>query len=96
MTEIGHGSNVRNVGTIAEYDAEKQEFVINTPDDSARKFWIGNSYIGGNNTTVVFARLLLKGKDYGVHAFVTKVIYQNLVFVVVPFLSFILLHSLFH
>ncbi len=37
MTEIGHGSNVQSLGTVATYDAATQEFVITTPDDLSRK-----------------------------------------------------------
>src|ERR1700751_3346984 len=37
MTETGHGSDVQSIRTTATYDAERQEFVVNTPDDDARK-----------------------------------------------------------
>ncbi len=43
MTELGHGSNVQGVGTKAVYDRESQEFVINTPSDIDRKWWIGHA-----------------------------------------------------
>ena len=43
MTETGHGSNVQELGTTATYDAETQEFVVHTPDDDARKDYIGNA-----------------------------------------------------
>jgi acyl-CoA oxidase len=42
MTEMGHGSNVRDIETQAIYDKSTQEFIINTPTNSATKFWIGN------------------------------------------------------
>jgi acyl-CoA oxidase len=42
MTEMGHGSNVRELETMATYDKETEEFIINTPTTTATKFWIGN------------------------------------------------------
>ena len=35
------GSNVRGLETTATYDADKQEFVLNTPTVTAHKFWPG-------------------------------------------------------
>src|SRR3712207_7313660 len=43
MTETGHGSNVQQLGTTATYDRETQTFVVHTPDESARKDYIGNA-----------------------------------------------------
>ncbi|OAY80584.1 Acyl-coenzyme A oxidase 3, peroxisomal [Ananas comosus] len=43
MTELGHGSNVRGIETIATYDKSSGEFVINTPCESAQKYWIGGA-----------------------------------------------------
>lgn len=43
MTELGHGSNVMGIETTATYDPTTQEFVINTPSDSASKYWIGGA-----------------------------------------------------
>ncbi len=67
MTEVGHGSNVRGIGTVAEFDAETDEFIIDTPNDQSMKFWIGNSAESGTHT-VVFAQLHTQGKNQGVHA----------------------------
>src|SRR3954454_18245724 len=41
MTETGHRSHVQALGTTATYDAEAEEFVVHTPDDEARKDYIG-------------------------------------------------------
>jgi acyl-CoA oxidase len=69
MTETGHGSNVQALGTAATYDAARGEFVISTPDDSARKDYIGNAALHAQ-AAVVFAQLEVAGEGHGVHAFV--------------------------
>jgi len=72
MTEYGHGSNVREIETTARYDPESEEFVINTPDDAARKEWIGNAAAHGRLATV-FAQLQIEDVEYGVHAFLVPI-----------------------
>ncbi len=72
MTETGHGSNVQALGTTATYDAETAEFVIRTPDVSARKDYIGNAAEHGR-MAVVFAQLTIKDESQGVHAFVVPI-----------------------
>ncbi|AKJ01384.1 acyl-coenzyme A oxidase [Archangium gephyra] len=67
MSELGHGSNVRDVETLARYDAERGEFVVHTPSESARKEWIGNAAQHARVATV-FAQLEVKGERHGVHA----------------------------
>ncbi len=72
MTELGHGSNVRNVETTATYDAERDGFVVDTPTLMSRKEWIGNAAVDGVLATV-FAQLIIAQKEYGVHAFVVPI-----------------------
>ncbi|MFL6173861.1 MAG: acyl-CoA dehydrogenase [Marmoricola sp.] len=72
MTESGHGSNVQALGTTATYDVATQEFVITTPDDHARKDYIGNAAAHAR-VAVVFAQLLIGGESQGVHAFVVPI-----------------------
>jgi acyl-CoA oxidase len=67
MTETGHGSNVQQLGTTATYDADAGEFVIHTPDDDARKDYIGNAADHGR-MAAVFAQLIVGGESRGVHA----------------------------
>lgn len=67
MTETDHGSNVRDLETVAVYTAATDEFVITTPHDGARKDYIGNAAVHGR-AAVVFARLVVGGVDHGVHA----------------------------
>ncbi|WP_327167299.1 acyl-CoA dehydrogenase [Streptomyces subrutilus] len=69
MTETGHGSNVQALGTVAAYDVASREFVITTPDDQARKDYIGNAARHAE-LAVVFAQLEVGGRSRGVHAFV--------------------------
>ncbi|URE08857.1 acyl-coenzyme A oxidase [Musa troglodytarum] len=72
MTELGHGSNVRGLETIATYDANAGEFVINTPCESAQKYWIGGA---ANDAThaVIFSQLLVNGTNQGVHVFIAQI-----------------------
>ena len=72
MSEYGHGSNVREIETTARYDAAAEEFIINTPHESARKEWIGNAAAHGQLATV-FAQLQIDDVEYGVHAFLVPI-----------------------
>jgi acyl-CoA oxidase len=67
MTETGHGSDVAAIGTTATYDEKTDEFVINTPFRAAWKDYLGNAAIHGR-ACVVFAQLIVKGINHGVHA----------------------------
>ncbi len=69
MTELGHGSNVREVETVARWDRDRGGFVVHTPGPSARKEWIGNAAAHGRMATV-FAQLEVDGERHGVHALV--------------------------
>ena len=69
MTELGHGSNVAGCETTATFDEATDEFIINTPNISATKWWIGGAAHSATHT-VCYARLIVKGKDYGVKTFV--------------------------
>lgn len=71
MTELAHGSNVANLQTTATYNPDRKTFTINTPNLGATKWWIGGAAHSSNHT-VVYARLISKGKDYGVKTFVVQ------------------------
>ena len=68
LTELSHGSNVRGIGTTATYDIVKDEFIINTPNDLAMKFWIGGA-AKTSTIAAVFANLIIEGKNEGPHVF---------------------------
>jgi acyl-CoA oxidase len=73
MTETGHGSNVQMVRTTATYDPDADEFVVNTPDESARKDYIGNAACHGR-LAAVFAQLIVgREESRGVHCLLVPI-----------------------
>ncbi len=68
MTETGHGSDVASIATTATYDPSTDEFVVHTPFRAAWKDYIGNAATDGLGA-VVFAQLVTRGVNHGVHAF---------------------------
>jgi acyl-CoA oxidase len=72
MTETGHGSDVQSVRTTATYDPDRDEFVIHTPDEDARKDYIGNAARDGR-LAAVFAQLVTRGESHGVHCLLVPI-----------------------
>ena len=72
LTELAHGSDARNIQTIAEYDPTTKEFVLNTPSDLALKFWVGSAHKLANKA-IVFAQLSIFNVIYGIHAFIVPI-----------------------
>ncbi|MCA9592667.1 MAG: acyl-CoA dehydrogenase family protein [Myxococcales bacterium] len=72
MTELGHGSNVRDIETVARYHPDQNAFVLRTPKESARKEWIGNAGEDGRFMTV-FCQLEVDRRRHGVHALLVRI-----------------------
>ncbi|KAL4157190.1 hypothetical protein PRNP1_006215 [Phytophthora ramorum] len=72
QTELGHGSNVQGIETVATYDRATQEFVIDSPTLTSRKWWPGGLGKTANHA-IVHARLFLDGEDVGVQAFLVQI-----------------------
>ncbi|KAJ8774314.1 hypothetical protein K2173_011117 [Erythroxylum novogranatense] len=71
QTELGHGSNVQGLETTATFDHETDEFVIHSPTLTSSKWWPGG--LGKISThAVVYARLVINGKEHGVHGFIVQ------------------------
>lgn len=72
QTELGHGSNVRGLETLAIWDPSDKTFVIHSPTLTASKWWIGT--LGRLAThAVVMAQLIINKKPYGPHPFVVPI-----------------------
>jgi len=76
MTETGHGSDVASIATTATYDAETQEFVLDTPFRGAWKDYLGNAAVDAT-AAVVFAQLIAGNVNHGVHAFYVPIRDEN-------------------
>lgn len=72
LTELGFGNNAVEMQTSATLDLDRDEFVIQTPTTLAQKYWITNSAVDAK-WAVVFAQLIIRGKNYGVHGFLTQI-----------------------
>jgi len=75
QTELGHGSNVAGLLTTAKLDQATDEWIINTPNMLATKFWPGSLGVMANHA-VVFAKLhtaLDDDFDYGVQPFFVQI-----------------------
>lgn len=70
QTELGHGSNVRGLETTATFDKETDEFVVHSPTLTSLKWWPTGMYVCTHG--VVFAQLIIGGKNYGMHGFMVQ------------------------
>ncbi|MEO1272408.1 MAG: acyl-CoA dehydrogenase family protein, partial [Myxococcota bacterium] len=72
MTELGHGSNVRDLETLIRYLPETQEFEVHSPTESSGKIWIGNAAAHGQMATV-YGQLEVGEDQHGVHAILVPI-----------------------
>ncbi|KAG2679858.1 hypothetical protein I3760_11G071400 [Carya illinoinensis] len=71
QTELGHGSNVQGLETTATFDPQTDEFIIHSPTLTSSKWWPGG--LGKVSThAVVYGRLIIDSKDYGVNGFIVQ------------------------
>eukprot|EP01099_Mayorella_cantabrigiensis_P001049 TRINITY_DN1436_c0_g1_i1.p1 TRINITY_DN1436_c0_g1~~TRINITY_DN1436_c0_g1_i1.p1 ORF type:complete len:701 (-),score=144.17 TRINITY_DN1436_c0_g1_i1:48-2150(-) len=72
QTELGHGSNVQGLETTSTFIKETDEFELHTPTLTSLKWWPG--CLGQTAThTIIMARMIIDGKDYGIHPFILQV-----------------------
>jgi len=77
LTELGYGNNAVEMETTAIYDKETKEFIINTPNPLAQKYWITNGAVHAKHC-VVFAQLKIGDAEHGIHGFVVPIRDENL------------------
>eukprot|EP00937_MAST-01D_sp_MAST-1D-sp2_P001966 g1966.t1 len=70
QTELGHGSNVRGLETLATFDKATDEFVIHSPTLTSMKWWPTGMYACTH--AVVFADLRIGEQSHGVHGFMVQ------------------------
>jgi len=72
LTEIGYGSNTIELETTATYVKDSHEFLLNSPTPMSHKYLISSGAVHANHA-VVFAQLIIDGRNEGVHAFLTRI-----------------------
>ncbi|KAI9305708.1 acyl-CoA dehydrogenase/oxidase [Cunninghamella echinulata] len=71
MTELGHSSALRELETTATYDPNTDEFIIDSPNITSAKIWIGMAGCTATHT-VVIAQTYINGKHKGLNWFVVQ------------------------
>lgn len=77
LTELGYGNNAVAMETTATYDRDADELVVHTPSPLAQKYWITNGACHAQ-WIVVFAQLIVDGKNEGIHGVLVRCREDNL------------------
>jgi acyl-CoA oxidase len=77
---LNHGSYTRGIVTEAVYDPANEEFIIDSKGEEGMKFWIGGMAETAN-MTIMWAQLIVDGKNYGPHPFIMRIRDPNTHFV---------------
>lgn len=77
LTELGFGNNAVEMETTAIYDKETQEFIVNSETPLSQKYWITNGAVHAKQC-VVFAQLIVDGKNHGIHGVLVPIRDENL------------------
>jgi acyl-CoA oxidase len=72
LTEQGFGNNAVCMGTVATFDTERDEFVIQTSTGLSVKAWATNGALHAH-WAVVFASLHALGENHGIHGFLVPI-----------------------
>ncbi|KAF8267911.1 acyl-CoA oxidase [Lactarius quietus] len=73
LSEHGHGLDALNIETTA-CQQEDGSYVLNTPTEEATKFMpASNPTFSVNKIALIMARLIIKGKDCGMHPFIVPI-----------------------
>jgi len=77
LTELGYGNNAIEMETTATWDNQKKVFILNTPTINSQKYWITNGAYHANHS-VVFAQVIVNGKQEGISAFIIRLRDENM------------------
>merc|ERR1712141_379596 len=77
LTELGYGNNAVEMETTAIYDSKTKEFIVNTPNPLAQKYWVTNGAVHAKHV-VVMAQLIVDGINEGIHGVLVPIRDENL------------------